>query len=151
MDRLTFEFVVHNYPGLARAEADPSDFSEHIGDLHGQEVARHFPNSKGDCTLVSPARAVDNREVYGHIGAFLRHAPEAQREAQWRQLGEAIHTRLSSSPPSESVWVSTAGGAVPWLHMRVDSAPKYYRFRAYRDPEHSSNQKKRTVKRRSYG
>jgi hypothetical protein len=141
MDVATFEFVVHDYPGLATSNADPSDFSEYLREVRGQEVARQFPNIKGDCTLVSPAQAVDNREVYGHIGSFLRQAPEAQHEAQWRQLGEAIHTRLSRTRPSASLWVSTAGGAVPWLHMRVDSAPKYYRFRAYRDPVHGPSTK----------
>merc|ERR1712176_1041196 len=138
MDRVSFEFVVHDYPGLADHNADPSDFSEYLEELHGQEVARQFPNIKGDCTLVSPAQAVDNREFYGHIGSFLRQAPEAQHEAQWRQLGEAIHMRLSRTRPSASLWVSTAGGAVPWLHMRVDSAPKFYRFQAYRAPAHGS-------------
>merc|ERR1711879_400200 len=102
------------------------------------EVARHFPNLKGDCTLVSPAQARDNLEVYGHIGNFLRQAPKAQHEAVWRQLGEAIHMRLGLTRPSDSLWVSTSGGAVPWLHMRVDSNPKYYRFKAYRNPVNNS-------------
>merc|ERR1712107_971421 len=117
MDSVSFEFVVHDYPGLAKHNADPSDFSEHLGAVHGQEVSRQFMNLKGDCTLVSPAQAVENREFYGHIGNFLRHAPKGQHEAQWRQLGEAIHSRLSRARPSANLWVSTAGGAVPWLHM----------------------------------
>ena len=28
-------------------------------------------------------------------------------------------------------WVSTAGGGVAWLHVRLDSAPKYYTHRPY--------------------
>lgn len=133
----TFEFVVHDYPGLLDSKADPSDFSEHLASVRGQEVARQFPNVNGQCTLVSPAHAADNLEVYGHLGNFVRQAPEAQRDAQWRELGEAINTRLSRTRPRSSLWVSTAGGAVPWLHMRVDSAPKYYRFEAYRSPADS--------------
>lgn len=30
------------------------------------------------------------------------------------------------------VWLNTAGGGVPWLHIRLDDQPKYYRYQAYR-------------------
>jgi len=36
--------------------------------------------------------------------------------------------RLSSRP----VWLSTAGGGVSWLHVRLDDRPKYYHHAAYR-------------------
>jgi uncharacterized protein DUF6940 len=29
-------------------------------------------------------------------------------------------------------WVSTAGMGVPWLHVRLDTRPTYYRHAAYR-------------------
>jgi len=29
------------------------------------------------------------------------------------------------------LWISTAGGGVAWLHVRLDSSPKYYGFRPY--------------------
>ena len=52
MSSRPFECVVHDYPGLAKAKADPSDFSQHIADARGQEIARRFLNLNGDCTLV---------------------------------------------------------------------------------------------------
>lgn len=128
-----FECVVFDYPGLLAKEADPTDFAEHLAFVQGQEVAVDFPNINGSCSLVSPAQATKEwTGVYGHLASFLRGAPSAQVDAQWRQLGEAIHQRLLHS--STSLWVSTAGGAVPWLHMRVDSAPKYYQHTAYCEP-----------------
>jgi hypothetical protein len=36
--------------------------------------------------------------------------------------------RLGAKP----VWLSTAGGGVSWLHVRLDDQPKYYGFEPYR-------------------
>ena len=33
----------------------------------------------------------------------------------------------------QPIWLSTAGMGVPWLHVRLDSRPKYYAFGPYRD------------------
>ena len=29
-------------------------------------------------------------------------------------------------------WLSTAGMGIPWVHVRIDSYPKYYRFPPYK-------------------
>ncbi len=42
-------------------------------------------------------------------------------------VGETMQERVSASP----LWLSTAGMGVSWLHLRLDSRPKYYRHRAY--------------------
>ena len=51
--------------------------------------------------------------------------------ALWRAEGEEVstHMLLETSP----LWVSTAGLGAPWLHVRLDSRPKYYRFSSYRN------------------
>jgi hypothetical protein len=28
-------------------------------------------------------------------------------------------------------WISTSGLGVPWVHVRLDSYPKYYQYRPY--------------------
>jgi hypothetical protein len=38
-----------------------------------------------------------------------------------------MQQRVSASP----LWLSTAGMGVSWLHLRLDSRPKYYRHRSY--------------------
>ena len=72
------------------------------------------------------------RAAYGHLAAFCRAAPESQRVAVWQAVGEALHGMLggaaASAPP---VWLSTEGSGVPWLHVRLDSRPKYYHHRKY--------------------
>jgi hypothetical protein len=39
-----------------------------------------------------------------------------------------MHQRVSAKP----VWLSTAGGGVAWLHVRLDDRPKYYAHAPYR-------------------
>jgi hypothetical protein len=62
------------------------------------------------------------------IGDFVRQAPPEQIDALWRVVGEKMHSRLNDRP----VWLSTAGGGVAWLHVRLDDHPKYYHYREYR-------------------
>ena len=45
-----------------------------------------------------------------------------------RTVAAAVRRRVSDPP----VWLSTAGMGVSWLHLRLDSQPKYYRHGPYR-------------------
>ena len=47
------------------------------------------------------------------------------------------HVRLTLQQTLERrgaslTWLSTEGSGVPWLHVRMDSSPKYYHYDAYR-------------------
>lgn len=119
-----FEFVLVDSPYLA-GQASPRAFSEHFAS--GEAVAV-FPNLGGDAMLVVPAPAGD-REHYAHLGAFLRGAPESQVHALWAAVGKAMEEQVGGRP----VWLNTAGGGVPWLHVRLDSRPKYYVYGGYRN------------------
>lgn len=121
-----FECVVLNAPGLGRTP-DPEAFAAHFGGAVDGVVV--FPNLGGDAVLVVPGPAADP-SAYGHLAAFVRLAPEAQRDALWRAVGEAMARRVGTKP----VWLSTAGAGVPWLHVRLDDRPKYYGHGPYRQP-----------------
>ena len=121
----TFEFVLIDAPGLAR-HPDPSPFASHLGGATDEGVAV-FANLGGDALLVIP-RSIADPTVYGHLGAFVRGAPERQRDALWQSVGEAMAQRLNDQP----VWLNTAGAGVSWLHVRLDDRPKYYGFSPYR-------------------
>jgi hypothetical protein len=123
-----FEFVLLDSPGLAR-QPDPAPFLDHFDCAGGAEVLE-FPNLGGDALLIVPC-PLDGPSAYGHLAAFVRGAPEAQRHALWRSVGEAMTRRLDDRP----VWLSTAGAGVPWLHVRLDDRPKYYQHRPYRQPD----------------
>ena len=120
-----FEFVVVPAPSLARMQASPDAFREHFdGDL----VAA-FDSLGGDARLVAP-RPLGRRDAGLHLASFLRHGPADQVEALWIAVGREIAAwRRAKRGP---LWLSTSGLGVPWLHVRLDSRPKYYTHAPYR-------------------
>lgn len=119
-----FEFVVLDSPGLA-PHADRKAFAEHYS--RAIDDIATFTNLGGDAVLVVPTPRGSN-ELYRHLGAFIRGAPDSQRDALWQHVGEAMTKRLTDRP----VWLSTAGAGVSWLHVRLDDRPKYYGYEPYR-------------------
>ena len=121
-----FEFVLTEAPALAKAAPDLDAFRQHFdrdGDHDGIVV---FENLGRDATLVVP-RPLASADIYVHLGAFLRGAPEAQTHALFRCVASEVVSRVSNRP----LWLSTAGMGVYWLHVRLDSRPKYYRHTPY--------------------
>jgi hypothetical protein len=118
-----FEFVLLDEPGLTR-RPDAEAFAEHF--RAGEEVVS-FANLRGDATLVVPCPVAEHA-AYGHLAAFVRLAPEAQLDALWKLVGEAMGHRVGAKP----VWLNTAGAGVSWLHVRLDDRPKYYGHEPYR-------------------
>ncbi|MCO6046432.1 hypothetical protein NG895_21245 [Aeoliella sp. ICT_H6.2] len=120
-----FECVVLDSPGLDRP-ASRSAFKEHFTQSWPDDVAV-FKNLSGDATLIVPC-PMGSDSAYCHLASFLREAPAQQTDAMWRAVAMAVLDGLSD----RRMWVNTAGGGVPWLHVRLDSRPKYYRHAAYR-------------------
>jgi hypothetical protein len=121
-----FEFVLLDSPGLARSP-EAEAFADHFrGDAADGVV--EFANLGQDAVLVVPCPN-GPPSAYGHLGAFVRQALEAQRHALWERVGAAMQRRLGRKP----VWLSTAGAGVAWLHVRLDDQPKYYVYRPYRE------------------
>ena len=120
-----FEFVVLDDPNLAR-RPDPDAFAEHFRDAPDAGVIE-FPNLRGDAILVVPSPVAPS-SAYGHLAAFVREAPDIQRHELWQLVGEAVARRVGAAP----VWLSTAGAGVSWLHVRLDTRPKYYGYEPYR-------------------
>jgi hypothetical protein len=125
LDR-SFEFVLVEGASLSRLRPDPSPFMSHFSSRQSEEVLT-FPNLGGDAILVVPA-PLAAESCYTHLARFLRDAPKSQVDAFWRSAGVAMRERISSAP----TWLSTAGMGVSWLHLRLDSSPKYYRYEPYK-------------------
>jgi len=121
----TFEFVLAESPELLTA-ADPSPFAGHFR-RSGSAAVAVFANLGGDAELVVPCPLAPEAN-YTHLAAFARTAPEEQRQALWIEVSLAMGRRLGEEP----VWLSTAGGGVAWLHVRLDDRPKYYVHQPYR-------------------
>ncbi|MCA9839185.1 MAG: hypothetical protein KC422_19900 [Trueperaceae bacterium] len=120
-----FEFVLLDSPGLSDMP-DRVSFAEHFEQANSQGISV-FENLGGDAVLVVPAPLTE-ASAYAHLADFIRNAPERQKRALWSSLGFALEDRLSNRP----LWLSTAGGGVAWLHVRLDSRPKYYHYAPYR-------------------
>jgi len=120
-----FEFVMLDSPGLV-CKPDTLSFAEHFHTAMPGSIIE-FSNLGGDAVMVVPC-PTDPMTDYSHIAAFLRNAPESAQHQLWQSVAEAMLRRLGSKP----VWLSTAGGGVAWLHVRLDSYPKYYGYQPYR-------------------
>lgn len=120
-----FEFVLLNATRFTTRRTDARTYHEYFTQ-QGHGVAT-FPSLGGDATLIVPSpRTTD--DVYGHLAAFVRGAPDEQVDALWRVVAETISPLVSETP----IWLSTAGGGVAWLHVRIDSRPKYYGYAPYK-------------------
>jgi hypothetical protein len=124
------KFVLVDAPRLLRMRPDPAAFAEHLGAL-GPSV-RSFANLSGDARLVVPCPE-GPAESYVHLAALCRCAALEQRDLLWRVVAEQAlaHVEQHAAP----LWISTSGLGVGWLHVRLDSRPKYYSHRPYRDPD----------------
>ncbi len=120
-----FEFVLVDAPELMRPSSSASFVEQFKAHPEADVVA--FANLGRDAVMVVP-RPLGADAVYGHLAAFVRGAPEAQRLELWRAVGNAMEKRIND----RAVWLSTAGAGVPWLHVRLDDRPKYYHFNPYR-------------------
>ena len=114
---------------LASRAADDRCFRAHLDRCDpGQSTS--FPNLGGDATLVAPkaaaGTAVDATSTSaccGHVGAFLEHGSPDAQVALWMCVGNAARDKVARG---EHFWLSTHGGGVPWLHVRLDQTPKYF-------------------------
>jgi hypothetical protein len=122
--RRPFECVLVDSPELVDADADPMPFAAHFR-LRKPVVV--FDNLGRDAVLIAPCPTSAYAE-YAHLARFLATAEHAQIDALWKTLGETAATHRGEY----SLWISTAGPGVAWLHIRLDRQPKYYRHAAYR-------------------
>jgi len=122
----SYEYVTIRSDSLARMPPEPQAFAAKFRNDPHSVVA--FRNLGGDALLVAP-RPLGDHQSYAHIAAFLRTAPEAQRQDLFRVLGGAIDDALRRN--AEPIWVSTSGLGIAWLHVRLDTHPKYYQYQPY--------------------
>lgn len=119
-----FEFVLVESSALRQITASDASFKQYFKE--GEQVVS-FSNLGGDAQLVVPTKMSETAH-YPHLAKFVRNAPQAQVVQFWKRVGEEYEKLIGD----KTKWLSTAGLGVYWLHVRVDSRPKYYRYRAYK-------------------
>ena len=124
--KVDHEYVVVESASHRNIQANPAPFNEHF---RGGVLTVAFPNLGKNGVMIAPAPGdhIDG----GSISSFLRSASRDRVVDLWAVVGREVNRRVSDVP----LWVSTAGLGVSWLHVRLDSRPKYYRYNPYRIPK----------------
>ena len=110
-----------------------------------------FRNLSGDALLIAPKPMMNedldstsfssssssssssrsSMDYYAHVAEFCRHASHNQIDGFWKHV--AIHyLKELSQKKNQPLWLSTCGTGVPWLHVRLDTHPKYYSHIPYK-------------------
>ncbi|MDZ7680680.1 MAG: hypothetical protein U5J63_02945 [Fodinibius sp.] len=121
-----FAFVVTKSPGIDLAP-NAGPFKQYFSALGQNESIAVFENLGRDALLIAPTPRQPSIN-YSHIGVFTEQAPQQQQHELWKKVGAVTKEQLTTKP----LWLNTAGGGVAWLHMRLDSRPKYYNHHPYR-------------------
>ena len=124
-----FEFVVIFTDELRteKVSIDEIAFASYLKGAEEQDGAVAFPSLGGDATMVSPTFSED----YTHLKAFLLRATTRAKTNLWHEVGRSFVKRLKAT--EGRVWLSTHGGGVPYLHVRICQAPRYYHYGPFAD------------------
>ena len=127
------EFVLVDSKVLLESVADPKDFTEHLEKC--ENAVTSFPNLRGDALLIVPCpSSKDMIQPYSHLASFVREAPFSRISELWRELSKECLLKLMSMDSNhDKIWISTSGLGVSWLHIRIDSSPKYYNHLPYKN------------------
>lgn len=117
------EFVLLDSPTLAGLSPNPGPFKSYFDREH--DIVS-FHSLGGDAFLIAPTPC-EPLTTCVHLAAFVRNAPETLVVNLWHETGRALRQTLGD----KYLWLSTSGLGVAWLHIRLDSYPKYYQHRPY--------------------
>ena len=123
-----YEFVVLISNSLEKRALNKTAFADFF---HTEELVVDFDNLGKNARLVVPTplgEIADNK----HLGKFIRTNKSAQQQLLFQKIGQLMLKRVDAK---QTVWLNTAGNGVIWLHIRLDSRPKYYKTQAYRNPD----------------
>jgi len=129
-----FEFVIVPAPNLAARTVDIEPFSEKFQNVKDSTLdIISFENLGRDSTLVVPVPLKEIRHMT-HLSSFLRYGNSEQVEHLWQNVGRVVHSTIMNERNSnKKFWLSTSGLGVSWLHIRIDTIPKYYNWKEYKD------------------
>lgn len=144
IEQIPFEFVLIPSTDLDSIITDISSFRSHFaahrnsipGPSEPNEVTT-FKSLGGDATLVVPCPSDLENLVYNpaemaHLALFVRHAVPEHKAELWRAVGRTVLELLEDSALHQRYWLSTSGLGVSWLHVRIDTVPKYYHWKEYK-------------------
>ena len=155
-----FEFVLIPAIAIQNATANSSPFRDHFLGSKLNETVISFLNIGGDASLVVPCPinekvtipkssiplqesssysnsllksipSLGNISSYAHLASFIRNSPCSQANFLWQKVAVVMNEKLMALGGHQKVWISTSGLGVAWLHVRLDTVPKYYNWEPY--------------------
>ena len=114
-------------PSLVDVSPEPQAFEEYFNCANTNVV--RFENLGKDAVLVAPCPSEHNAYC-SQLASFIRGADINHVHRLWEEVGNAVEDRLDNRP-NKPLWVSTSGLGIYWLHVRLDSYPKYYTYKPY--------------------
>lgn len=120
-----YEFVLIESRPLSRVKPDPQPFRAFI---NGSDKVASFFNLGKDARLVCPKNESELTN-YSSLSKFVRTGDSGQVDLFWQKVGEEYALELCN----DWKWLSTSGLGVYWLHVRIDTIPKYYSYKPYRE------------------
>ena len=125
------KFCITRATILEGVAPDYDTFSEHFKSA-GSSVAITFPNLGKDAMLVAPTpRGSKNFACLATWLRETRHDEDSWDEV-FKAVGKSLMARVEGRTMlSNTIWLSTNGAGVSWLHFRIDSYPKYYTNQHY--------------------
>lgn len=134
----TFEFVLVNAPRLASFVNSEGPnvraFQIYFDSSSRESNAVAFYNIGGDARLVVPKPSnnkTENLFGYTHLATFVRNIPNKQKVSELIQMVAEEYLKLLSETDTKTIWLSTSGTGISWLHFRLDTIPKYYQFHKF--------------------
>lgn len=121
-----FEFTLVNAPILKNIQPDRNPFKNKLNKCKNKNIIS-FMNLSKTSKLIVPC-PISNEKAYTHIANFIKYAPKKQIHLFLKQI--PIQVKLFKKK-YKIVWVNTHGLGVHWIHLRIDSKPKYYKTQKY--------------------
>ena len=90
-----------------------------------------------DVLDISQKQALLDKNADNIVGVDLPHVPAKELGPPEAYQGSAdkLRAMIEAGTMSQSdapAWVSTSGLGVSWLHIRIDTRPKYYSYAPFR-------------------
>merc|ERR1711864_11401 len=91
-----------------------------------------FKNLGGDAMLITPCPLKDvDLDIFSTLAPFMK-AASSQHIQQFWETAASSALDLIKNRGRQPTWMSTSGLGVYWLHLRLDSTPKYYTYSPYK-------------------
>jgi len=132
-----YELMLLNSRLLNRRQVDTRSFATFF---ETDQLIVNFENLGKNALLIVPTPVEEIPvDSYKHFANFVRMAPMKQQQELLYQIGRLL---LNHMKEEQYTWLNTAGSGVIWLHIRLDSRPKYYKTNAYKKKDFFNDIKK---------